>query len=182
MHPLSVGGLPCVGCSRGHLFLGRPCRTSSGPVWSSVSLVPTRAGLAPVVWLCLEPLPGLSNCPSSVLSLACQLLRACLGLSSGRRWLVLIRAVTGPPSCRGLDLALSWTCPWVVTLPRAQLGLTWTCPWLVTLPRARLDLSWACPRRVALSRTCLALSWNLPGLSDCRRSACAALAAAARPL
>ena len=29
MHPLSVGGLPCVGNSRGHSLIRRPCRTLS---------------------------------------------------------------------------------------------------------------------------------------------------------
>ena len=37
MHPLSVGGLPCVGCSRGHSLFRRPCRTLNNVSTSHLS-------------------------------------------------------------------------------------------------------------------------------------------------
>ena len=60
MHPLSVGGLPCFGYSRGHLFLRRPCRTLAKCLsFSHFTLVTPTVLAAPFsssgfvpVWVC----------------------------------------------------------------------------------------------------------------------------------
>ena len=180
MHPLSVGGLPCLGCSRGHSFVRRPCRTLVHCLSFSHStlvlphcpcctliVVRVRPGLGSVVdlsgpWLStrfgssrlVEPLSSrVVQLPALCwLVLTCWPVSDSPGLISGRPGLSTVQDSSRPV----LDLSLS------CCLSKACLGLSWTRPWLVALPGTRPG-AWACPWAVTGWSPCLGLAWACSG-------------------